>query len=166
MNKQEKYVFNDKTQLICHITEQLNNPTLLKTQKALYLLWAFYSATYGNINYNDKNSEFYNQKDKYPLELFNANFVAWSYGPVILEVNDYFTNKEIVNVSYIPKTENEKDIMLFVNDILEQINMLDDFSLAIRTKKDLSWKNARKNQNNLQMNNFEVKNDYIKYVKE
>jgi len=71
---EEHYVFEDVTVLIAHLVHRFDNPTPLKVQKGLYFLWAFYAATYGNIDYSDDKNEFSLQSERYPKELFQAQF--------------------------------------------------------------------------------------------
>ena len=78
-------VFEDKDFLVQFLYKLFEKPSRIKIQKTLYLLYAFYGATYGNLNLNeDEENEFVGQN--YPKYLFDANFEAWRYGPVEKEV--------------------------------------------------------------------------------
>ena len=91
--KVTELVFENVIDLAGYAKNRLENPTPLKIQKTLYFLWAFYSATYGNIKYDsDEKSEFDLQDGAYPPELFEPDFEAWRYGPVINKV--YLANKK------------------------------------------------------------------------
>ena len=161
----ENYVFLNKDNLVNYLISKLDNPTQLKIQKGMYFLWAFYSATYGNIDYKDKNSEFYQQEVPYPKELFDGNFEAWRYGPVLPDVYENFKNnkyKSKVILDGLTNNDNNDEIILFINDIISQINNIDDFGLVIRSQNDLAWKDKVKNHDT--MNKIDIKNDYIKYV--
>lgn len=50
------YVFDNLNTLAGYIKKCLSNPTPLKIQKSLYFLWAFYSATFGNISSDDSKN--------------------------------------------------------------------------------------------------------------
>lgn len=80
----EQYVFPEKNKLVKYLYSKLDNPTQIKVQKTLYLLYAFYGATYGRLASNTEETEFEDQN--YPKELFPAKFEAWRYGPVEADV--------------------------------------------------------------------------------
>lgn len=168
MNK-ENYVFNDIDQLLGHIVHFLDNPTPLKVQKSLYFLWAFYSATYGNINY-DENSEFSLEgQTRYPSNLFDAQFEAWEYGPVINHVfSEYHKTNGFEGYSDINKSDldsNKKEVLGFVDDLLSQINDVNDFGLVNRSHQDEAWKKAyHQGEKHCKIDNDEIKRDYIGYV--
>ncbi|HEO7186705.1 TPA: hypothetical protein VBE04_000819, partial [Streptococcus agalactiae] len=69
-------VFSEKDFLVNFLYKLLDNPTQIKVQKTLYLLFAFYGATYGNLD-KDEDNEFSDQN--YPKQLFKAIFEAWRY---------------------------------------------------------------------------------------
>ena len=75
-------VFEDKDFLVKFLYTLFETPSRIKIQKTLYLLFAFYGATYGSIesSNSDEDNEFSGQE--YPKYLFDAQFEAWKYGPV------------------------------------------------------------------------------------
>lgn len=170
MNKKD-YFFENINTLIGHIVKFLDNPTPLKVQKSLYFLWAFYAATYGNIDYS-KDTEF-SKQEQYPRELFPAEFEAWTYGPVINSVfADYHQTNGFAGISDsydendISDT-NTKEVWSFVNDLLSQINEVNDFGLVERSHQDSAWKNTYKEgEKHCRMSNDEIKEDYINYVRQ
>ena len=119
-------VFEDKDTLVYHIYSKLDNPTMLKAQKSLYFLQAYYAGTYGSL---DKSKDPEIDKD-YPKSLFNAKFEALIYGPldhgVYLKQKEGFYSKNKW-ASYQPKNSQETEIIGFFNDILGQINKVNDF---------------------------------------
>jgi len=162
-----QYVFNDVNELIAHLMNKLDNPTPLKIQKSLYFLWAFYTATYGNIDYDVSENEFA-QGTRYPKELFKAEFEAWRYGPGLNKV--YAENKsgqfDDLKDTWVPTTANEKEIYSFIDDLLVQINGVNDFGLVERSHQDHAWKIAFKGEDHCKMDNKQIKQDYIGYVKQ
>lgn len=48
-------VFSEKDFLVNFLYKLLDNPTQIKVQKTLYLLFAFYGATYGNLDKDEDN---------------------------------------------------------------------------------------------------------------
>lgn len=123
-----KYLIANKNQLVSYIWAQLPNKTLVKLHKSLYLLYAFYGATYG-------------KSPDYPTYLFNAKFIAGAYGPLEKDIFKLNTSKTEIKISQelIIATKSKKyaeDINSFIQNIINQATKLDDFSLAQRTQKD------------------------------
>ncbi len=162
-----QYFFDDKYQLVSYLMERFKNPTPLKIQKAMYFLWAFYAATYGNIDYS-KESEFDEIKE-YPKELFEAHFEAWRYGPVLDDVYSKYKNDDEcihqeINIKHDSMTD---DVWSFIKDLVKQIDEVNDFGLVSRSHQDSAWRDVY-NEGYLHtpMNNEAIKEDYINYVNE
>ncbi|WP_338126421.1 type II toxin-antitoxin system antitoxin SocA domain-containing protein [Secundilactobacillus kimchicus] len=171
------YFFKNVKGLIAYIMQNLDNPTPLKIQKSLYFLWAFYAATYGDIDYNEATE--FSIQSKYPKELFPAYFEARIYGPVISSVFTQYHRtdgfKEILNsdmardsdVANEVSDSNKKEIWSFIDDLLSQINNVDDFGLVERSHEDNAWKHAYKeSEKHCHMDNEEIKKDYVNYVRQ
>lgn len=165
MNKD--VVFTDKDLLVNYVYNKLDNPTLIKVQKTLYLLFAFYGATYGMID-NEIDDEFEGQT--YAKRLFDADFEAWRYGPVEIEVykkqksGDY----ELADDVKIPRSAAEwNNIMSFIDDIINQTNKINDFGLVDRTHQDNAWANKfQEGISHIKMDNSEIIKEYLeRYVK-
>lgn len=77
------YVFQNKADLVNHLLAKLEKPSCIKIQKTLYLLFAYYGATYGQLTADPSNEL---ETVNYPTYLFEPNFEAWCYGPVDPEV--------------------------------------------------------------------------------
>lgn len=161
------FVFSDKDDLVFHIYKMLDNPTLLKVQKSLYFLWAYYSSTYGNV---DKYEETDLDQTNYPTSLFKPEFEAWRYGPV----DDTVYAKQKSGLypkdkwkEYQPKTSEEVEVVSFINDLLSQINKVNDFGLVNRSHEDESWSNPFKSTHGQQhagMDPDEIRKEYAKLV--
>lgn len=68
-------IFSNKDFLVNYLYKLLDNPTQVKVQKTLYLLFAFYGATYGKTKNNSNGeNEFFEQS--YLRNLFSAKFEA------------------------------------------------------------------------------------------
>lgn len=78
----------NKYRIVNYLISNLENPTRLKIQNGLYLLWAFYSGSYGNID----NKSF---GGNYPKNLFKPNFYAGKYGVFDPDVDDLIKIKGI-----------------------------------------------------------------------
>lgn len=161
------YFFDDKYQLVSYLRNHLTNATPLKIQKAMYFLWAFYAATYGNVNYNN-DSEF-NGIERYPEELFEAHFEALQYGPVIYDVYlKYKGDDECIYQEVNPQHDGMNgDVWSFINDIISQIDKVYDFGLVLRSCQDSAWREVyRDGSVHTLMDNKKIKEDYINYVNE
>lgn len=142
-----KYFFEDIKDLIGHLKRLDPDMGPIRLQKTLYFLFAFYGATYGSIG--DKNNEAQNElssevdSDFYPKQLFADQFEAWQYGPVIRNV--YFDNKSDEYEKLDDKTKekyidnNDKDVILFLDDLVNNLKEMSDFALVDRTHQDKSW---------------------------
>jgi len=170
----EEYVFNNKEDIVSYVYHSLSNPTPIKLQKTLYFLWAFYSATYGNIVY-DKNSEF-DSDARYPKNLFKPEFEAWRYGPVDNQVYSWdkgnvietFRNNFQNKFDKNNRSDNSQDmeIKLFMDDLIKQIDLVNDFGLVDRSHEDKAYKAAYKEgAYHVPMNPEAIKEDYLGYVK-
>lgn len=167
MTKTRECFFDDKKELVSYIYNSLSNPTPIKLQKTLYFVWAFYAATYGNIDYNVA-SEF-KEEETYPKYLFNAKFEAWKYGPIDSDVYSWDKSDYIEKFknSFSPATPQDREIKLFIDDIISQVDNVNDFGLVERSHRDKAYKDVYNNQeSHTSMNNDEIKRDYISYVKQ
>lgn len=134
------YLFTDKDQLVNYLYQVLVNPTIVKVQKTLYLIFAYYGASYGQL---EETAEF-----PYPSYLFEANFVADKHGPLDPDVLEKqlsgayskdMTIGQVIELFPSPEKENIKD---FIQNIVDQVNKIDDWHLVDLTKQDQTWKNA------------------------
>lgn len=176
MNK-KSYVFEDVNKLAGYIKNKLSNPTPLKIQKSLYFLWAFYSATFGNLSSDNKENGEFGLQPSYPKELFKPDFEAWRYGPVINSVYAAYKKNTIIGLddkqlrnemNFDEKSEfNKKEIISFINDLLEQVDDVNDFGLVQRSHEDSAWKNAyEEGHDHCKMSSDEIKENYLKYLNE
>lgn len=141
------YVFQNKTDLVNHLFAKLEQPSSIKIQKTLYLLFAFYSATYGQLKATSSELETVN----YPAYLFEPHFEAWRYGPVDLDVHGAIYQKvyeglELKDEAFDKAIEPSevRNIRLFIDDIIKQTNDTDDFTLIGRVCEDDAWVSVAK----------------------
>lgn len=141
------YVFNNVDNLVEYLFAKFGGLSPLKLQKGLYFLYAYYGATYGEAKQEDGESE---QDVNFPPRLFNAEFEAWTYGPVIRSVyvknrdgeyGEHGTSENVDELKSIP------EVKLFIDEIFNQINSVSDFSLVDRSHEDEAWKKAYDNGN-------------------
>ena len=167
-------VFEDKDFLVKFLYTLFETPSRIKIQKTLYLLFAFYGATYGSIesSNSDEDNEFSGQE--YPKYLFDAQFEAWKYGPVENEIYAREKRGQYEGVSLSDAeidsffdTIEKKNIKAFIENIVSQAKQIDDFSLVERTHQDKSWREVYKEgQKHIPMNKDAIIKEYIQeYVK-
>ncbi|WP_258088361.1 Panacea domain-containing protein [Weissella fangxianensis] len=153
MSVQNKNVFEDKNALASFLLSFYDSPTPLKIQKSIYLLWAFYAGTYGAIDYAEEN--FNNDNSlRYPTQLFDPAFEAWRYGPVDYDIytemkQDKLPESEsdlnnLIAQSTLDDASQKRNIYMFLENLISQINDMDDFSLVNRTHQDKSWLDSYK----------------------
>lgn len=146
---EKRYFFNDIEQVIRYILERKENVGQLRLQKTLYLLYAYYGATYGQLLTQEEISSKKPESEiefDYPDELFEAEFEAWRYGPVIYDVYIDDKNNKYAEVQELgefkPTNPFEEDVLVFLDDLIDQINEMSDFTLVDRTHQDKSWVEA------------------------
>lgn len=158
------YVFQNKADLVNHLLAKLEKPSSSKIQKTLYLLFAFYGATYGQLT-ADPSSEL--ETANYPMYLFEPNFEAWRYGPVDPDVQAAMNKQayepfvsDILGIAYEGlELENKafnktldpseiRNIRLFIDNIIEQTDNTDDFTLIGRVCEDDAWATVAKSDGN------------------
>ena len=150
-----KYYFENIDHLVEHILFQFPEIRPLKLQKGLYFLFAFYISTYSAKNQTQIIETEYN----FPKYLFNAEFEAWTYGPVIHDVFLKFKNNE-----YTPKKyhfdKNDEEIELFINDVMQLIINKSDFALVDRVHEDLSWQKTYQNPDSKIIDIRDIESEY------
>lgn len=169
MEINNKYIFNNKDDLVNYLLYKLDLPSQLKIQKTLYLLFAFYGATYGKLINKENNSEL--DSNNYTPFLFEPNFQAWKYGPVDYDVYINFKKekykglKSIENILNEDLTEVEKrNIITFIKNIINQTDGIDDYTLIDRTREDKVWSDSYNNKEK-NMNPYLIIDEYYsKYI--
>lgn len=154
-----QYYFKNVNTLVEHILFQFPEITPVKLQKGLYFLFAFYINTYSI----EHQTEVIEAEYKFPKYLFNAEFEAWTYGPVIHSVFLKFKNKK-----YTPKKyqfdKHDEEIELFIYDVMEMVSKKSDFALVDRSKEDLAWIKAYQNPDSNIINIKDIERKYLKNI--
>lgn len=154
----KEFYFNNVDILINHLLYKNKELPPLKLQKNLYFLFAFYSGNY-QVEEKEGISEI---SYSYPRYLFNADFEAWTYGPVIREVynknknNGYSAKKFEFDMNSII----DKEISNFIDDVSEMIMNKSDFALVDRSHDDRVWKDAIAQGNSTPMKKEDIENEY------
>lgn len=139
MSKQ--FFFQNIDNLVEHILFQFPEIRPLKLQKGLYFLFAFYINTYSI----EPRQDIIETESNFPQYLFDAEFEAWTYGPVIRSVYLKFKNKDYTPRQY-PFSKKDKEIEIFINDVMEMVLNKSDFALVDRVQEDLAWQKAYQKQ--------------------
>lgn len=148
MEKEEnKYIFNDIFVLANYVrylyghTHDYKEISPIKLQKSLYFLFAIWG---GMVEKSKDNADFveYNCGNYSPY-LFEEQFEAWVYGPVLPSI--YKKYKE--EIEEVPKTYDDNlfngDTFLkeTIESILNDIFNVADFKLVSISHEDMCWKN-------------------------
>lgn len=169
MEINNKYIFNNKDDLVNYLLYKLDLPSQLKIQKNLYLLFAFYGATYGKLSNDESNSEL--DSTNYTPFLFEPNFQAWKYGPVDYDVYINFKKEKYKELKSIENILNEdltlaekNNIIKFIDNIINQTDEIDDYSLMDRTREDKVWSDSYNNKEKNMNPYLIIAEYYSKYI--
>lgn len=72
--------------------------------------------------------------------LFDGEFEAWKYGPVLTEVRDEYLSGHMFASDYGLLTEKEKEI---VSSVFERYESMNPWDLSSLSHEEYSWKQAR-----------------------
>ena len=147
----ENTPLTDKKDLIrylmqVHELEKNLEISRIKLQKGLYFLYAFWIDKL--VETRNSFNEEKDLSDDMSYRLFDANFIAWSYGPVDREVYDDhkdanlkpFTLEE--SESFINKlNDNNPLVAQYIYSMTRRIINTSDFGLVDLTHRDSSWRN-------------------------
>lgn len=137
----------------------------LKLQKSLYFLFAYHGAVYAQ----GTGEGVFEGTLGSPKYLFDAQFEAWQYGPVIRSVyfkdrdNEYSDPEKVMDS--VSRISAEPECQKFIDELFEQINAVSDFKLVDRSHEDDVWKRAYEPGKSNVMDNEEIITEYVeKYV--
>lgn len=150
------YFFNNPDDLMNHLLTKLpEEPGILRLNFILYFLFATYAAAY---NPKVENPNILDEQPKFITDLV---FTADPYGPY-----EYTVKEKWKNNNYQPKeykfldNQVDQNVKHFIDDILEQLKDVDDFSLVDRALDDDAWFNAYSNNNSKIMSRQQMILDY------
>lgn len=148
------YFFNNPDELVNHILTKLPEPPgVLSLNLKIYFLFTTYAAAY-----NPENDSNLSKQPKFIADLI---FTADKYGP-----QDYSIKEKWKTDIYQPKeysfknNQVDQNVKHFINDLLEQIKDIDDFSLLDRAVQDDAWRNAYTNNESKIMSREQMILDY------
>lgn len=150
------YFFNNPDDLVNHIlTKFPDEPWVLRLNLTLYFLFVTYAAAY-----NPENEIEYDLSEQ-PRFVADLTFTADKYGP-----QDYSVKEKLKNEYYQPKeysfqnNQIDQNVKHFIDNILEQLKDIDDFSLVDRTHHDNAWFDAYNNKESKIMSREQMILDY------
>ncbi|BDV02115.1 MAG: hypothetical protein HPAVJP_0040 [Candidatus Hepatoplasma vulgare] len=162
MEKEVKGIF-EKTELAHYVSllyekEYNEKISSIKLQKSIYFLFAYWAGFGKKLSEEIKEKK---EKGKInEIYLFkNPRFQARQFGPVEIDIfSEYNENIKLSDIENINESIEDISKKLkkinseaknFVDSFLtKNIFKISDFSLAIRSHKDLSWKKAWKTKEN------------------
>jgi uncharacterized phage-associated protein len=115
----------------------------IRLQKSLYFLFCYYGAFYTHETIIGECEGM----QSYPEFLFDAEFEAWKFGPVIRDVhqksqqgfyNNLLENERANKII----SETNLEIYTFIEDLTNQLNEISDFMLVERVHMDEVWRHA------------------------
>lgn len=116
----------------------------IKLHKSLYFLYAYWGSKIelSKIKSDDIISEMVEMDfSDYDEQLFDADFEAWTYGPVDRDI--YLWCKENhIDTSLKYSLNVEKEILDYIDDLLIRIFNSSDFGLVDLCQEDDCWKSA------------------------
>lgn len=148
-----KYYFENVDDLVNHLFYKEPNIAPLGLQITLYFLFAFYIGAYQSQN-------------DYPKYLFDADFEAGHYGPVIKHVHlnqeeGKYTPREFIFENH----EIDQEINRFINDLFNEVMDRSDFSLVDRLHEDTTWRKAMGNGKFSIMSKEDIASEYKRLFK-
>lgn len=150
------YFFKNPDELVNHILAKLpDEPWVLRLNLTLYFLFVTYAAVYNPKD--DTNFDLENQ----PKFIADLTFTADKYGP-----QDYSVKEKLKNEYYQPKeysfqnNQVDQNVKHFIDNILEQLKDIDDFSLVDRAHRDDAWFDAYYNSDSKIMSREQMILDY------
>ena len=133
----------------------------IKIQKGLYFLFAFW----GSDVRKQKNDQAQTEIDLrgFDENLFDANFEAWTYGPVDKEIYHYFKNLvDNGEISTINQTtlSVEPIVKEYIDNLLDRIFVSNDFALVDLSHQDKCWSNVYAPMENKKIESDSIISEY------
>ena len=165
LDNNREFYFENIDELVSHLYSLFGKLTPLKLQKSLYFLFSFYSGIYSGEDESGVQEESYDM----PKYLFDADFEAWTYGPVIPKVykkNKYDGGYESKEYDFDENKTTDNEIDKFIQDVGGQIVGMSDFALVDRSHEDITWKKSIEQRNSAPMKREDIASEYRKLITE
>lgn len=150
----EGYLINDPIQFAKYLAHKLGkHASAVRINKSMYLLYKIYTSTLGHLeeHFNSDVPSDFNHVTL-PDKLFPANFQAWVYGPVHIDVYHYmkehkseFENNDEPVQLFNNITELQQDVLDYLDIRIEEINAIHAYGLVDITRSHKDFKRAFEN---------------------
>lgn len=168
MSEENKYL-TDIRNIIALMKEEIDDISPLRLQKTLYFLFAYYGASYGQLSKSEDYKLSRDESLNLPSYLFDVEFEAWQYGPVIRDVykdnkysNSYKELKFSIDNFNIEDNTMKKEITEYLREIIRSTYKVSDFGLVERSHEDKEWNERISEQG--EMDNELIIKEYIEIV--
>lgn len=135
---------NDLAKYVCYRYKKYSGGSKdispIKLQKALYFLFAYWGAF---VRKSKTNEAYVEEPINLSEHLFDEEFEAWVYGPVIKSVFRDFRDNNLQYDENIQEIFKDKDpiIQETIDGLLEEIFAVSDFKLVSISHEDKCWQN-------------------------
>ena len=146
-----------------HNDKYERNISPLKLQKVLFFLFGEWGAFVSKSNSTGEKIGDWENLKSFPRYLYNDEIQAWLYGPVVKNVYDNFKN-EVMSREEIFKTEEEKYVGEFIDDLATELFSLSDFRLVELTHQMKCWKDKYSESSqyhNTEINKEDIINEFL-----
>lgn len=141
-NKKGIFKITDLATYVCskYFNAYKKEISSIKLQKTLYFLFAYWG---GFVRKNNDNSNYVEEKIDLNEKLFDCNFEAWVYGPVIPEIFRKFRDNKLDYVNFdSSEMFDGVDSMVkeSIDSLLDELFEISDFKLVSVSHEDSCWK--------------------------
>lgn len=165
MDKKGIFSATDLAKYICYKYKEYTGGkeiSPIKLQKSLYFLFAYWGAF---VRKNRTNEEYVEEKINLSEYLFDEEFEAWVYGPVIKKVFKQFKENNLKYDDNIKKIFDDKQTIVkeTIDSLLEEIFSISDFKLVSISHEDKCWQNnfvEEETQHNKIIKGTDIINEY------
>lgn len=157
---EKRYAMSKKTMVerLAKMCEELYEEEIspIKLQKTLYFLFAYYIKEKAQLMNSYNTGEI--ERLDLPKYLFPANFEAWAYGPVDIDVyrDDYSNDIKDEDLSIYEMNFVDS----FIEDYGKSIMAVKDFQLVRLSHEDSAWKNNYKDDESNKIPLVEIEEEY------
>lgn len=171
MSDQKNYLIQLEA-LVLFLNEEFKKNTevrgdigLLRLHLSIYFLYAYYGSSYGRLPVSVEGV--CENIIEYPKYLVDVEFKPSSYGVTVKGVKDILEktsaqerkkfNKDKLNIN---DEAGKYDLMLYLKEVVRDINKVSEFSLVDRAHEDAVWFEAYHNNRDI-INNDNLIEEYI-----
>lgn len=124
---------------IINFYESLNHKAIspIKLQKSLYFTFAYWA---GFVGKNTKEKNYVEEQIELSPYLFEDEFQAWTYGPVLPNIYNKYKDGELKKEEQVPsELDNNELLKETIDSILTDTFEISDFKLVALSHEDKAW---------------------------